>query len=82
MSACTVKFMIKKSLSDPDNKAVFSQEIENPDTNMVYFSMSAEDTSKLKRAVYKAACKLFYESGTELTVWSGDIMVTQGAFNA
>lgn len=81
LSACTVRFMVKVNPADSDYKAVFAQEIVNPDTNIVHFQMSPADTGKLKQGTYKAACKLFYESGTELTVWQGDIIVTLGVFN-
>ncbi|MBR2008280.1 MAG: hypothetical protein IKA01_09960 [Alistipes sp.] len=81
LSACTVKFMVKASLADSDYKAVFVQEIVNPDTNIVHFQLNPSDTAKLKQGTYKAACKLFYDSGTELTVWQGDIIVAAGVFN-
>jgi len=81
LSACTVKFMVKKSLSDADSKAAFVQEIVNPESNIVYFTMSPEDSGKLKPGGYKAACKLFYDNGTELTIWQSDLIVTQGVFN-
>lgn len=81
LSACVVKFMIKKDENDPDNKAVFVQQIDRPDTNMVHFSMTAEETSKLKEGVYKGACKLFYDNGPELTVWQDNITVIIGVFH-
>lgn len=81
LSACTVKFMIKASMTDSDYKAVFAQAIVNPDTNIVHFQLDPADTAKLKQGTYKAACKLFYDSGTELTVWQGDIIVATGVFN-
>ena len=77
-----IKFIVKKNISDPDSRAVFVQEIENPETNKVYFEMSPEDTGKLTAGTYKAGCKVYFDSGLEITVWSDDILVIKGVFNA
>jgi hypothetical protein len=77
-----IKFIVKKNISDPDSRAVFVQEIENPETNKVYFEMSPEDTGKLIAGTYKAGCKVYFDSGLEITVWSDDILVIKGVFNA
>ena len=82
LSACTVKFMVKKYVTDPDSKAIFLQEIVNPDTNIVHFQIPPATTAKLKEGVYKGACKLFYDSGAQLTIWQDNITVTIGVFNA
>lgn len=81
LTACTVKFMIKKDANDPDSKALFVQSITHPDTNIVHFMMSPAETTKLKPGVCKGACKLFYDSGTQLTVWQDNITITTGVFN-
>ena len=82
LSACTVKFMVKQNVSDPDTKAIFVQSLEHPDSNIVHFEMQPTDTKKLKQGTYVAACKLFYDNGVELTVWQDNILVTIGVFNA
>ncbi len=81
LKECSVKFMMKSSETDPDYKAVFVQSIEHPDTNIVHFLMESKDTAKLKQGTYKAACKLFYDNGTQITVWQGDIVAIKGVFN-
>lgn len=82
ISNTTVKFMVKKSANDPDYKALFYQEIKNPETNVVYFEMKPEDTIKFAAGTYKAGCKLFYKNGVELTIWSDDVLATKGVFDA
>lgn len=82
LTAATIKFIIKKNADDPDYKAVFEQSIVKPDTNIVYFEMLPTDTAKLMAGTYKAGCKVFYDSGLEVTVWTGDISVVKGVFGA
>lgn len=82
LSACTVKFMVKQNPTDSDSKALFVQSLVNPDSNIVHFEMAPTDTNKLREGTYKAACKLFYNNGTEVTVWQDNIIVTAGVFNA
>lgn len=82
ISNTTVRFIIKKNVNEPDYKAVFMQEIVHPETNIVHFEMKPEDTAKLISGTYKAGCKLFYDNGLELTVWSDDILATKGVFDA
>ena len=44
--------------------------------------MKPEDTIKLQAGTYKAGCKLFYDNGVELTIWSDDLLATKGVFDA
>lgn len=81
LTNATVKFIVKKNINDPDSRAVFTQEIQNPETNKVYFEMSADATGKLHAGTYKAGCKLYYEGGLEQTVWADDILVVKGVFD-
>lgn len=81
LTAANVSFMVKVSDTDPDARAVYTQTIEHPDTNILTFSMAPTTTARLKQGTYKAACKIFYDSGTELTVWQGDIIAIKGVFN-
>lgn len=82
ISNTSVRFIIKKNVNDPDYKAVFFQEIVHPETNIVYFELKPEDTIKLQAGTYKAGCKLFYDNGVELTIWSDDLLATKGVFDA
>lgn len=81
LTNATVKFIVKKNINDPDSRAVFTQEIQNPETNKVYFEIPADTTGKLQAGAYKAGCKLYYEGGLEQTVWSDDILVVKGVFD-
>lgn len=81
LTNATVKFIVKKNINDPDSRAVFTQEIKNPETNKVYFEIPADATSTLQAGVYKAGCKLYYEGGLEQTVWTDDILVVKGVFD-
>lgn len=82
LSAASIKFMLKRSIDLSDYKAAFSQTIVHPDTNILHFEMSGEDTGALVAGTYKAGCKIYYDDGPEHTLWEGDVMVVKGVFNA
>lgn len=82
LTACDVVFAVKKNLTDADSKAVAIKTISAPDTNIVYFELSKEETSKMTPGVYYGCCKLYYNSGTAKTVWLGEIVVTKGVLGA
>lgn len=82
LTACDVVFAIKKNKIDPDTKVIVKKTISAPDTNIVYFELTAEETAKMNPGTYSACCKLYYNSGTELTVWLEDITVIKGVLGA
>lgn len=82
LTACDVVFAIKKNKTDQDNKVIVKKTISAPDTNIVYFELTAEETAKMTPGIYSACCKLYYNSGTELTVWLEDITVIKGVLGA
>lgn len=82
LTACDVVFAVKKSKLDPDSKAIVKKVISAPDTNIVYFELTAEETTKMNPGTYSACCKLYYNSGTAKTVWLDEIVVTKGVLGA
>lgn len=82
LTSCDVVFAVKRNKSDPDSKAIVTKIISKPDTNIVYFELTAEETAKMAVGVYTACCKLYYEHGTALTVWMDELTVTKGVLGA
>ena len=82
LSACDVVFAVKKNKTDPDSKAIVKKTVSAPDTNIVYFELTPEETVKMPIGVYSGCCKLYYNSGTAITVWLDDIVVVKGVLGA
>ena len=82
LSACDVVFAVKKNVNDPDSKAIIKKTISAPDTNIVYFEITPEESSTMPVGVYSACCKLYYNSGVALTVWLDEVMVVKGVLGA
>lgn len=82
LSACDVVFAVKRNKTDPDSKAIIKKTISAPDSNIVYFEITPEESAKMAIGVYSACCKLYYNSGTALTVWMDDITVIKGVLGA
>lgn len=82
LTAADVVFAIKKNIDDPDNKALIYKTISAPESNIVYFEITDEETQKLKPGTYPACCKIYYNSGSAVTVWLDTIMVVKGVLGA
>lgn len=82
LTGCDVVFAVKKNKTDSDAKAVVKKVVPAPDTNIVYFEITAEESAKMTPGIYSACCKLYYNSGTEVTVWMEDITVIKGVLGA
>lgn len=82
LTQCNVVFAVKRNKTDPDTKVIVTKTIAHPDTNIVYFELTPEETAKMAVGVYSACCKLYYESGTALTVWMDDLTVVKGVLGA
>ena len=80
LSSADVVFALKKNLNDK-NPAI-EKHVLNPETNIVYFGLSPNETALLTPAVYQACCKIFFQSGEAKTVWQGDITVIKGVLGA
>ena len=81
LSESTVKMVIKSSVEQNDEDAVFSQEISNPDTNTVAFILSAEDTRTIEAGDYIIGVKIVWDDGTEKEIVRDNIRFTKGVFN-
>ena len=74
LSNSTVVFAMKKR----NGKSVaFEESVSGPETNVVTFSMTPQESSKLIAGVYDACCKV-YSGDAATTVWMGDITVIEG----
>lgn len=82
LSFVTAKIMVKKSVYDPDSKALIIKEIVHPSSNLLYFELTATDTAKLSTGKYPIALKLFYDSGAEVVLREDLLLVNKGVFDA
>lgn len=65
-----------------NDKKLIEKTISHPETNVLYFSLSPEETAALKPGLYDACCKVYYASGEAKTVWIGNITVIKGVLGA
>lgn len=82
LSNCDVVFAVKRNKTDPDSKAIVNKSIHNPDSNIVYFEITAAESAKMAVGTYVGCCKLYYASGLATTVWMDDITVIKGVLGA
>ena len=78
LSFASVVFAMKKSGA---TKVAVEKTIVHPESNIVYFSLSPEETAKLSIGNYSACCKVCFDDGDAKTVWMGDIIVIKGVFD-
>lgn len=81
LSAITAKIMVKKNLSDPDSKAILVKEHVHPESNVLYYELTAQETGAMKPGRYFIDFKLFYDSGAEVVLRQDVIIITEGVFN-
>lgn len=82
LSESDVVFAIKRRKTDPDSKVFVKKTIENPDTNILNFELTAQETSRMVEGTYSACCKIYFDSGEEKTVWMDDLVVIKGVLGA
>lgn len=82
LSFITAKLMVKQSVYDPDKKAVITKSLVHPESNILYFELTAKETAKLSSGKYSIALKLFYDSGAEVVLREDTLLVTKGVFDA
>lgn len=82
LSFVTAKVMVKKSVYDSDKKALLVKELVHPDSNLLYFEFTAQETAKLQAGKYPIALKLFYDSGAEVVLREDTLLVMKGVFDA
>ena len=77
LSQDTIKFALKYKKND---RIYVEKEISNPDTNILTFGLTMDETKELHVGVYECCCKIYY--GDEATtVWLQDVMVIKGVLN-
>lgn len=81
LSQATVKFLVKKDKSVPDNSAVLSGEIVNSDTNNIMFQFNAIQTTNITEGEYVGALKVFKADNMNDEVWSDKIKVVKEVFS-
>lgn len=74
LSTVTAKMMVKKSIRDPDSKAIITQERVHPESNLLYFELSSDETLDL-RGKYQLVLKLFYDNGAEVVLRNDTLLV-------
>ena len=82
LSNADVVFAVKRNVTDPDTKVVLKKTVSKPETNIVYFELTATETANLVAGTYIACCKIYYEGGTEKTVWQDNLIVIKGVLGA
>ena len=78
LSNDTVKFALKNKRT---GKVCCEKEVANPDTNIITFTLSAEETGTLTAGVYEACCKIYYD-GYATTVWAQEFVAIKGVLDA
>lgn len=81
LSLTTAKIMVKKSVYDPDSKAILTKSIAHPKSNLLYFEVTAEESAKIPAGKYPIALKLFYDNGPQVVLRTDTLLVTKGVFD-
>ena len=79
LSTADVTFALKKSGAA---RVSIEKTITHPESNIVYFSLTPEETAGLAAGVYNACCKIYFDNGEAKTAWMGDVTVIKGILNA
>lgn len=79
LSSASVTFAMKRSGA---TKLAIEKTITHPESNIVYFALTPEETAGLAQGVYNACCKVYFDSGEAKTAWLGDITVVKGLLDA
>lgn len=80
-SALTIKYIVKKNRKEEDSAALLSAQFVNPDSNLLLFEFTANQTADLEEGVYLQALKIFRENGKNEEVWADQLCVERGIFN-
>lgn len=78
LSQDTVKFALKNKKT---GRLYVEKTVSNPDTNLISFSLTSQETAKLPSGTYEGCCKVYYDTEAT-TVWLEDIMVVKGVLDA
>ena len=81
LSEATVKMMIKRDINDRDDMAVLAKEIINPDSNIVLFNLTADETLTIPEGQYIMGVKIFFNDHIQREIFSDLITIERGVFN-
>lgn len=81
LSHATLKFIVKKNKVDEDSKAILSSQSVNPDTNIVSFQFTAQQTASLSEGDYFVAIKIVKENHMDDEVWNDKLKIAREVFN-
>lgn len=72
----TVVFALKK------DRHTLTKESVQPESNIVSFVLTPEETARMSAGVYEACCKIYYEDGSAVTAWADNVTVIKGVLGA
>ena len=81
LSACTVKYILKRRKSDQDVQALLAKEYVNPNTNILQFEFTATETASLTAGEAIGAVKIYRTGDKNEEVWSDEYIIEEGVFN-
>ena len=81
LSETVAKFIVKQNKADADSSAVLSAQIENSDTNILYFGFNAQQTDPITEGDYFVALKLVKDDHMDDEVWNDNLKVVREVFS-
>lgn len=78
LSNDTIKFALKNKLT---GKIYGEKTLSNPDTNIISFTLTPEETSVLSPGIYEGCLKIYYDNNAT-TVWAQEFIVIKGVLDA
>ena len=82
LSFVTAEIMVKSSPYDKDSKALIRKQIVHPESNLIYFELTAEETAKMAAGKYAISFRLVYDSGAIQVLREDTLLVNKGVFDA
>lgn len=80
LSFVTAEIMVKSS--PYDKKPIIKKQIVHPESNLLYFELTAAETAKMAAGKYSIAFRLVYDSGAIQVLREDTLLVTKGVFDA
>lgn len=80
LSFVTAEIMVKSS--PYDKKSIIKKQIVHPESNLLYFELTAAETAKMAAGKYVIAFRLVYDSGAIQVLREDTLLVTKGVFDA
>lgn len=74
LSNATIAFAMKKR---ERKNIIIEKTVSNPETNIIEFFLTPEETAQMPAGVWEACCKVYYDNQAT-TVWMDTINVVEG----